>query len=279
MLSDAARERAGNAVELIVIGICAFIWLVPMLWVLAMSFKPNEVLMRSTEGLLPIPFTLKNFADILSASATPQWLLNSVIVAVSMTVLVLILSALAGYAFARIPFKGRKVMFVVVLAGLTVPEQAVFIPLHTLFSDWGMHNTNVALFTPRLAVPFGVFLMTQFFRGIPAELEEAAMLDNASRLKIFFKIMLPLSRPALTTLAIFTFLYGWNDYLWPLVSATQTDSYTITVGLASLQGNFAQTEGLGFLMAAAVFASAPVLCVYLIFQRYIVRGISFTSGK
>ena len=279
MLSDAARERAGNAVELIVIGICAFIWLVPMLWVLAMSFKPNEVLMRSTEGLLPIPFTLKNFADILSASATPQWLLNSVIVAVSMTVLVLILSALAGYAFARIPFKGRKVMFVVVLAGLTVPEQAVFIPLHTLFSDWGMHNTNVALFTPRLAVPFGVFLMTQFFRGIPAELEEAAMLDNASRLKIFFKIMLPLSRPALTTLAIFTFLYGWNDYLWPLVSATQTDSYTITVGLASLQGNFAQTEGLGFLMAAAVFASAPVLCVYLIFQRYIVRGIAFTSGK
>lgn len=279
MLNDTARERAGNAVELIVIGICAFVWLIPMLWVLAMSFKPNEVLMRSTEGLLPIPFTLENFADILSTSATPQWLLNSVIVAVSMTILVLILSALAGYAFARIPFKGRKVMFVVVLAGLTVPEQAVFIPLHTMFSDWGMHNTNVALFTPRLAVPFGVFLMTQFFKGIPAELEEAAMLDNASRLKIFFKIMLPLSRPALTTLAIFTFLYAWNDYLWPLVSATQTDSYTITVGLASLQGNFAQTEGLGFLMAAAVFASAPVLCVYLIFQRYIVRGIAFTSGK
>ncbi len=278
-MSDTTRARAGSVVGLIAIGVCAFIWLVPMLWVLAMSFKPNEVLMRSTAGLLPVPFTLENFADILAASSTPMWLLNSTIVAVSMTALTLVLSSLAGYAFARIPFKGRNVLFVVVLAGLTVPEQAVFIPLHTMFADWGMHNTNVALFTPRLAVPFGVFLMTQFFKGIPAELEEAAMLDNASRLKIFLKIMLPLSMPALTTLGIFTFLYAWNDYLWPLVSATQVESYTITVGLASLQGNFAQTEGLGFLMAAAVFASAPVLGVYLVFQRYIVRGIAFSSGK
>ena len=278
-LSDAARARLWSTVGLIVIGLCAFIWIVPILWVLAMSFKPNEVLMRSTSGLLPVPFTLENFSNILAASSTPQWLLNSAVVSLSMTTLTLIISALAGYAFARIPFKGRKIMFIIVLAGLTVPEQAVFIPLQTMFAAWDMHNTYAALVTPRLAVPFGVFLMTQFFKGIPAELEEAAMLDNASRLKVFFKIMLPLSTPALTTLGIFTFLYAWNDYLWPLVSATQVESYTITTGLASLQGNFAQTEGLGFLMATAIFASAPVLGVYLLFQRYIVRGIAFSSGK
>jgi multiple sugar transport system permease protein len=121
--------------------------------------------------------------------------------------------------------------------------------------------------------------MTQFFKAVPKELEEAAALDNASRLTIFRRIMLPLSIPALVTLGIYTFLHSWNDFFWPLVSATNTDMYTITVGLASLQGNFAQTEGLGFIMATAVFASLPIVIVYLIFQRYLVRGIALSTGK
>lgn len=132
---------------------------------------------------------------------------------------------------------------------------------------------------PRLAVPFGVFLMTQFFKGIPNELDEAARLEGANHWQIFTRIMLPLAGPALTTLGIFTFLYAWNDYLWPLVSATKVESYTITTGLASLQGNFAQTEGLGFLMASAVFASLPVLVIYIIFQRYLIRGVALNTGK
>jgi multiple sugar transport system permease protein len=244
-----------------------------------MALKPNEVLMRSTAGLLPVPFTLDNFGQILQTDQVTQWFVNSTLVAFFMTLITLVLSSLGGYALARIPFAGARIAFVVIIAGLTVPEQAVFIPLNDMFAGWGMNNTITALVTPRLAVPFGVFLMMQFFRAVPKELEEAAVLDNAGRLKVFFRIMLPLARPALTTLGIFTFLYAWNDYLWPLVSATQEQNYTITTGLASLQGNFAQSEGLGFLMATAVFASAPVLIVYVIFQRYIVNGIAMSSGK
>jgi multiple sugar transport system permease protein len=257
----------------------AFVWMTPMLWVLAMSLKPNAMLVSSTRGILPWPHTLENFATLMRVSMTPRWLFNSVVVAFGMTALTLVLSSLAGYAFARIDFPGRRAVFLLVLAGLMVPEQAIFVPLHALFADWELHNTYFSLVAPRVAGPMGVFLMTQFFKAVPRELEEAAELDNASRLKIFWSVMLPLSRPALTTLGIFTFLFAWNDFLWPVVTATQPEMYTLSVGLGSLQGNFAMSEGLGFLMASAVFASAPMLCVYIVFQRYIVQGITMTGGK
>jgi multiple sugar transport system permease protein len=267
-----------RVILLVLIGF-AVLWLVPVIWIVVMSLKPNAVLMRSTAGFLPIPFTLENYANLLRVSAVPNWLVNSLIVATAMTVLTLVVSSLAGYAFARLDFPGKRIVFVLVLAGLMVPEQAVFIPLHTMFADWGMHNSHAALTMPRVAVPIGVFLMTQFFKAVPRELEEAAELDNASRLTVFWKIMLPLSLPALTTLGLFTFLHAWNDFLWPLVSATETNMYTVTVGLGSIQGNFAQSEGLGSIMASAVFASVPVVLIYLIFQQYIVRGVAMGSTR
>jgi multiple sugar transport system permease protein len=257
----------------------AALWVIPLIWIVAMSFKPNQVLMMSTAGLLPVPFTLKNYNDILFVSMTPRWLFNSAVVALGTTALTLVVASLAGYAFARLDFPFKRTLFIIVLAGLMVPEQALVIPLHAVVTSWNLHNTHFALMAPRVALPVGVFLMTQFFKAIPKELDEAAALDNASRLTIFRRIMLPLSIPALVTLGIYTFLHSWNDFFWPLVSATNTDMYTITVGLASLQGNFAQTEGLGFIMATAVFASLPIVIVYLIFQRYLVRGIALSTGK
>jgi multiple sugar transport system permease protein len=163
-------------------------------------------------------------------------------------------------------------LFVVVLAGLAVPEQAIIVPLHALFAELNLHNTYLGLIAPRLAFPFGVFLMYQYFRALPREIEEAALLDNASRLKILLRVVLPLSLPAQAALGVYTFLHAWNDYFWPLVSATRPEMYTLTIGLASMQTNFAQTEGIGFLMAQAVFAGLPVLILYLFFQKYIVRG-------
>ncbi|WP_375758732.1 carbohydrate ABC transporter permease [Corallococcus exercitus] len=259
--------------------VAAFVWMMPMLWVLTLSLKPNEELVRSTNGIIPWPRTLEHFATLLRVSLTPRWLLNSVVVAVGMTVATLLLSSLAGYAFARIDFPGRRAVFLLVMAGLMVPEQAILVPLHAMFADWELHNTYFSLIAPRLAGPMGVFLMTQFFKAVPRELEEAAELDNAGRFKVFWSVMLPLSRPALTTLGIFTFLFAWNDFLWPVVTATQPEMYTLSVGLGSLQGNFAMSEGLGFLMASAVFASAPMLILYVVFQRYIVQGIAITGGK
>jgi multiple sugar transport system permease protein len=262
------------------IGAFAIAWMLPLLWVILLSLKPNEELARGASNLLtPWPLTAAHYQKLLAVSQTPRWFFNSLLVAGAMTAATLVISSLAGYALARIPFRGRNAVFLLIVGGLMVPEQAIFLPLHRIFADWDMHNTYTALIAPRLAGPFGVFLMTQFFRAVPRELEEAAELDHAGRLKTFLFVMLPLARPALTTLGIFTFLYAWNDFLWPMVSATDPDMYTLTVGLSSLQGNFAQSESLGFVMASAVLASAPMVVVYIIFQRYIVRGIAIGSGR
>lgn len=256
-----------------VLGTFAFIWLVPIIWAISMSLTPNEIMARQSVGLLPISPTLENYAALTRVSDVPRWFMNSLIVSTGTTFGVLILSSLAGYALSRIEFKGRSILMMFILAGLMVPEQAVFIPLHTMFSEWDMHNTHIALMLPRMAVPLGTFIMMQFFRAIPRDIEEAAAIDGASRFTIYLRIMLPLTIPALTTLGIFTFVLSWNDFLWPLVSATSTEMFTITIGLASLQGNFAQSEGLGSLMTSAVVASAPMLLLFLFFQRYVVQAV------
>jgi multiple sugar transport system permease protein len=272
-------QSLGDQLLLLAVVLLAMAWIAPIVWVVGLSFKPNEVLMRSTSGIILPPFTLKNYADILAASSVFGWMANSAIVAVGQTVLTLVIASLAGYGFARTDFPGRKVLFVLLLAGFAVPEQAVIVPLHTMFAQADLHNTYIALIAPRLAFPFGVLLMTQYFRAIPPEIEEAALLDRASRLKVFFRIVLPLSIPAQATLGIYTFLHAWNDYFWPLVSATRPEMYTLTVGLASMQTNFAQTEGIGFLMAQAVFAGLPVLLLYLFFQRHIVRAVAGGAAR
>ena len=233
----------------------AFAMAAPLLWTLLLSLKPNDELLRSTQTAFSAPYTLRNYLDILGHSAVFGWLLNSAIVALSVTAGVLALSSLAGYGFARLRFPGRDALFILVLFGLAIPEQSVIMARHQMFSALHLHNSYAGLILPGLAAPFGVFLMTQYFRAMPRELEEAAWLDGASRFKTFWRILLPLSLPAQATLGIFTFLSTWNDYWWPLISATNSVRYTLTVGIASSQMNFAQTNGLGFLMAQAVFAS------------------------
>ncbi|EGU56109.1 ABC sugar transporter inner membrane binding protein [Vibrio nigripulchritudo ATCC 27043] len=277
------NPRRMNTLILGLLVVLAAIWLMPFLWMVSLSFQPNELLARDTGntllGLVPFPFTVENYQSLLSYGQTPWWFLNSVIVSGSTTVLVLLLSSLAGYAFARIEFSGKKVIYPIVLAGLVIPEQAIFIPLYTLFADLGWHNTYSALVLPRVALPIGVFMMTQFFKEIPEDLTEAARLDGVGHVRCFIYIFMPLAKPVLTTLGIITFLYSWNDYLWPLVSAQRPDMFTITVGLASIQGNFAQSEGLGRLMASGVFASLPVIAAYLMFQKYIIQGFALGGEK
>ncbi len=279
MQSSFAGSRVADRLILAALVAVAIVWIAPLVWVVGLSFKPNDVLMRTTSGIFAPPFTFKNFADIFGSSSVFGWIVNSMVVALGQTFLILVLSSLAGYGFARTEFPGKKILFVFVLAGLAVPEQAIIIPLHALFSDLELHNTHAALIMPRLAVPFGVFLMTAYFRAVPREIEEAAMLDNASRFKIFWKIVLPQSIPAQATLGIYSFLHAWNDYLWPLISASKPEMYTLTVGLASTQTNFAQSEGIGFLMAQAVFAGLPILILYLFFQRHIVTAVAGGAVK
>lgn len=273
----------GYYLLVMVLAIPAFIWMVPTLWMLSLSFQPNDVLARTTSstalGLIPVPFTFDNFKALFAFGHTPLWFLNSVIVAMGMTLGVLIVSTTAGYALARLEFPFKRAIIFICLIGLMIPEQAVFIPLYTMFADLGWHNSYHALILPRMAVPIGVFLMMQFFKGISKDFEEAARLEGVGWLQIFWYVMLPLARPAMITLAILTFLYAWNDYLWPLVSAQKREFFTITLGLASIQSNFAQSEGLGRVMASGVIASLPVVGLFLIFQRYVVRAMSVGGSK
>ena len=263
------------AFSAVVIG--AAIMLAPLVWTLLLSLKANSALVGNSGAALAPPYTLENYAAIFGNKLTTRWLLNSAIVSLGTTAGVLILCSLAGYGFARTEFPFRRTLFVFVLAGLAIPGEAVVLPRHQMFAWLHLHNSYPGLILPGLVAPFGVFFMTQYFRAIPKDLDEAAMLDGASRLTIFWKILLPLTVPAQSTLAVFTFLASWNDYWWPLISATRSDMYTLTVGLAASQMNYAQTSGLGFLMAQAVFASIPIFIVYIVFQKQIVRAMAGTA--
>jgi multiple sugar transport system permease protein len=265
-------ETLFDRLVLIALIVLTVVWIAPIIWIVALSLKPNQVLAQNTGGLLLPPFTLRNYLDVFTTSPLLGWMVNSAIVAIGQTILTLIIASLAGYGFARTNFPGKRPLFLVVLAALAVPEQAIIAPLHAMFAAADLHNTYTALIVPRLAFPFGVLLMTQYFKAISPEVEEAALLDYASRFHVFWRIVLPLSMPAQVTLGIYTFLRAWNDFFWPLVSATRPDFYTLTVGLASLQMDPTEPAGVGLLMADAVVAALPLVILYLFFQRRIVAA-------
>jgi len=278
MAGAPSRHRMSKG-ALIGVGLGALLMAAPLVWTLLLSIKSNSELMRDSGSAFSGPYTLENYWTILQGNMVFRWLLNSAIVSLGTTFGVLALCSLAGYGFARLEFPFRRTLFIFVLLGLAIPEQAVVLPQHRLFAELGLHNSYPGLILPGLAGPFGVFFMTQYFRAIPRDLDEAAMLDGASRLRTFWTVLLPLTAPAQATLGVFTFLATWNSYWWPLISATRADMYTLTVGLAASQMNYAQTSGLGFLMAQAVFASLPIFVVYILFQKQIVRAMAGTAVR
>ena len=273
------QRPLGDRLILIAVIVLAIAWMVPMLWVVALSFKDSTQITIDPSSVFRMPYTLQNYADLMVTSNLFVWLGNTLIVSISQTVLVLVISCLAGYGFARIEFPGRGWVFVLVLLGLAIPQHAIIVPLHKFFNDLQLHNSYIALILPDVATPFGVFLMTQYFKAIPRELDEAALLDNASRFKTFWRVLLPLTVPAQATLGIFTFLSAWNDYLWPLISATKPEMYTLTVGLAATQTNIDQSEGLSYLMAQSVFAGLPMLLLFIFFQKYVVQAVAGAAIK
>jgi multiple sugar transport system permease protein len=256
-----------------------FLWMLPAIWSLVTSFRYETDIQRDLIGFFPFPLTTEHYQRILGDGLVTRWFLNSLVVASTRTVVQLTLCSLAAFAFTRIPFKGKRVVYIFVLIGIMVPFEAILIPIYLFFADLRLHNTYVALIAPEVASPLALFLLTQFFQEIPMELDEAAYLDGANRLTVYLRVILPLATPVLTTLAIFTFLGTWNEYLWPLVSATDRESLTMTIGLRKLAETFGhQTRDLGLKMAGAWVGGIPILIFYFIFQRRIVSGIKLTSG-
>ena len=272
------NQRRQGSLYVAAIGVFAFIWMLPVVWTVVTSFRPEPALQRNLASLIPYPFTIENWTFILSSSQLWKWLGNSVFVSTTHTLAQLTICSLASYAFARLDFHFKRPLYILVLVGLMVPFEATFLPVYLLFSNLKLHNTLIALILPGIASSFAVFLMTQFFRGIPLELEEAAMMDGAGRFRIFLTIIIPLSTPVLTALAIFTFLGNWNSYLWPIISATSSDVYTIVIGLRKISQGWGFVDFYGRNMAAAVFTALPIIIFFFVFQRRIISGIAINSG-
>lgn len=271
------RLNAGLIALYVVLIALAVVIMIPIAYMVSQAFTPEQDTQVWPIRYIPQHPTLNNFARVFSDPTLPvfRWFLNSMFASLSITALVLLLSSLAAYAFARLEFPGRDVIFFVLLTSLMVPGAVTLIPVFLLLRNLNFLDSPNALIWPAGAGVGGIFLLRQHFQSVPKELEEAAVVDGASRFRVYWQICLPLVKGTLIALGIFTFLASWNDLFWPLIVLSDRNRLTLPAGLAILgQGNYVQR---GITMAAAVIASLPPLILYAIFQRRIVAGISTTG--
>jgi multiple sugar transport system permease protein len=257
------------------------IMLYPLLWMLASSFKPNDLIFRDT-SLIPTEIDLTNYSEGWNALLHPfhHYLLNSAIIVLGSVIGNLISCSMAAYAFARLKFRGRPIWFAVMLMSIMLPIHVIIVPQYILFSELEWINTYLPLIVPKLLATdaFFIFLMVQFFRGLPKELDEAARLDGCGHGRIFLQIMLPLSLPALATTAIFTFIWTWNDFFSQLIFLTRPDMYTVPIALRTFIDSTSNSSW-GPLFAMSIVSLIPVFIVFLFGQKYLVKGIATTGIK
>jgi multiple sugar transport system permease protein len=253
----------------------ALVMLTPLVWMLVTSIETVPETRRFPPVIVPSGIHYQNYSAALTEAPFARWFANTLIVTTVSVIGNLVFCSLAGYAFARLRFAGKNIAFFLILATLMIPFQVVMIPTFLIIRSAGLIDTLGALILPNLASGFGIFMMRQFFRTLPIELEEAARIDGASRLGVLVRIVLPLSAPALATLAVITFMWTWNDFLWPLITIYSEGNQTLQLGLTTFQG--AHKTNTALLMAANVMSMAPVLLLFFVAQRWFVRGIA-TSG-
>ncbi len=267
---------AGKIIANIFLIIAALFYIFPFYWIITGSFKVQNVAIQSPPEWFPKNPTFQNYVD-LSKSPVLRWTLNSFIVSLGTTALLCITASMAGYALAKKRFPGRTILFTVFIAAMCLPKQVIMIPLFTMLAKWKWINTYKALILPACAWPFGIFLMRQFSQTIPGELLEAARIDGCSEGKMFLRIALPLMKPGIGALAIFTFIGAWNDYFMQLILVRSTDMQTLPLGIAALQAEFLTDYGM--LMAGAAIASIPILLIFIFFQKYFTQGITMGAVK
>ena len=251
---------------------------IPFVWMVVSSFKPEAEVRAVPPTWWPESLTTDNYSQLFTQLDFPTYFANSAIVAVAVAAGNMVFCSMLGYALAKLAFPGKKIVFGLVLGTLMVPGVVTFIPLFVLTTNLGLANSLPGMILPFLAGPFGVFLMRQYILTIPDELIQAARVDGASELRIFFSIVLPLCGPAVATLGVLTFLTSWNNFLWPLVIATSEDKYTLPVALALYSVGQNATQ-YGLLLAGSVVVVLPVLLVFLVLQRRIMQGIAMTGIK
>ncbi len=256
----------------------ALITLIPFLWALSASFKPLSEIVSGEPNFLPQNFTLDNYKQIfLEEPLFLRWLFNSVVIAVTVTVLNLIFNSMAGYALARLNFRGKNFLFFLILAVLAVPAQITLIPTFLILKNLGWLNSYQGMIVPSMVNATFIFMMRQFFVNFPKELEEAAALDGLTPFGIFRFIVLPLAKPALAAQAVFVFMGSWNNFLLPVVILFDPDMFTLPLGLNSFKGQYISYWN--YIMAASMVFTLPALGIYAFFNRYFIQNVTFTGGK
>jgi multiple sugar transport system permease protein len=279
-MSDKTSKRAKNfssAIVYTVLVLLGLSMLIPFLWMLSTSLMSELEVYQFPPKFLPSVFHWSNFAEAMTLQPFGRFFLNTIIVASVSVLGQLLFCSMAAYAFARLRFRGRDKIFSLYVGTMMIPAIVTIIPSFLLINSFGWMNTYWALFSPTLSSVWGIFLLRQFFLTIPRELEDAARVDGASELTIFWRIILPLSKPALATLAIFAFMGSWKDFLWPLIVTNRVDMRTVEVGIANFSTLY-QTDW-PHQMAAAVVVMLPIIVVFSFAQKYFVRGITMTGLK
>lgn len=286
MTRSAAREVVGTSagarrpgiVPWFVLVVVAVIAMWPMYWLYITAFTPTDNSVKTPPDLIPIHASLDNFTRLFhQAKDYWHWSLNSLIISLSVTAFHLLFDTMAGYAFAKKKFPGRNLFFWLILSTLMIPPHVTLVPLYIEARKFGLINSLWAVILPGTADVFGIFLMRQYIQTLPSELEEAARMDGCSEPGVFWRVVVPLCKPALGALAIFSFVKYWNDFLWPLIVLQKSPHYTLPVGVASLQGEFRTDFGLIF--AGAALAALPMIVFFLIFQRYFIEGVRMGAVK
>ncbi|MFL5591668.1 MAG: carbohydrate ABC transporter permease [Ktedonobacteraceae bacterium] len=270
--TDQMKRKFTNSGIFAILLVLTILWLTPLAWALDTALKPESETTIFPLTWLSSHFTLQAFASTLSTSDLPRWYFNSILTSVVISLVTVVLASMAAYAFSRIPFRGRGVLFWIILAGIMIPGQVLIVPLFAMMQSFGFVDTYQGIILPQIASPFAVFIFKQFFDGIPRDYDEAALMDGASRLRVYWQVLIPLARPAVATVAILTFVAAWNNFIWPFIVITDTKMMTIPVGLATVQTSY----GIRYaqIMASALLGGLPAVIVFLFFQKQIVEGLA-----
>ncbi|MCX4881464.1 MULTISPECIES: carbohydrate ABC transporter permease [unclassified Streptomyces] len=282
MTEERTRVRQRSVARPLLYGalvLCALLTVLPFVWVLSGSLRSLDEIRSDPGAWLPHHVTLDNFVRLFQTEGFGRFLVNSIVVAVIVVAGNIVAASAAGYALAKLDFAGKRVAFGAVMAAMMVPFTTVFVTQFVITVDMGLADTLTGIALPGAALPLSVFIMRQYALSIPDELLEAARIDGAGEFRIFFRIFLPLAGPAVATITIMSFLFSWNNFIWPLIVAQSTASYTLPVGLAATSQAAANVTDYGLMLAGAIVVMLPVLVLFLFLQRYFVQGVAGTGMR
>lgn len=277
MFKNLKKKETVDIVANVVVIFFAILNLFPLYWLFSSSFKNSADVLKMPPDWIPKNITFSNYVEVFKNQPALRWVFNSIFVSFVSTILVIIVSALAAYAFSKLKFKGKNIIYILFISSLMVPKEVMIVPLFRITQNFNMVNKLSGMIWPNVATAFGVFMLKGFFDTIPDSLREAALIDGANELEIFYKVMLPIVKPGIGALFILSFVQVWNDYLWQLVVGQDKNIKTLMVGISTLMQDL--NPNFAYKMAGATVAAIPMLVIFIFFQQYFTRGITIGGVK